>query len=85
MTNGMRGRAALCRGRGRGGGRDGARPSRCLANCPKWHLENIGGVASGKTEDARLDSHPENPEDEHTASFIDNKISYYLGAVNREC
>ena len=35
-----------------------------------------------KTEDARPDSHPENPEDEHMASFIDNKIAYYLNAVN---
>ena len=34
-----------------------------------------------KTENARLDSHPENPEDERMASFIDNKISYFLGAV----
>ena len=47
------------------------------------HASTISEVAVyGKTEDARPDSHPENPEDEHTASFIDNKIAYYLNAVN---
>ena len=47
------------------------------------HASTISDVAVyRKTEDARPDSHPENPEDEHTASFIDNKIAHYLGAVN---
>ena len=47
------------------------------------HASTISDVAVyRKTEDARPDSHPENPEDEHTASFIDNKVAYYLNAVN---
>ena len=47
------------------------------------HASTISDVAVyRKTEDARPDSHPENPEDEHTASFIDNKIAHYLSAVN---
>ena len=53
-----------------------------IGNDSSVHASTISEVAVyAKTEDARLDSHPENPEDEHTASFIDHKISYYLNAV----
>ena len=49
------------------------------------HASTISEVAIyGKTEDARPDSHPENPEDGRMAPFIDNKLAYYLAAVNRE-
>ena len=48
---------------------------------PVRNLADGKDVIFAKTEDARLDSHPENPEDEHTAPFIDHKISYYLNAV----
>ena len=41
-------------------------------------------VVYRKTEGALADSHPKNPEDGHKAPFIDNKIAYYLGAVNGE-
>ena len=47
------------------------------------HASTISEVAVyKKTEDALADSHLENPEDDHKASFIDNKISYFLARVN---
>lgn len=47
------------------------------------HASTISDVAVyKKTEDAASDSHPENPEDGHKASFIDNKIAHYLSVVN---
>lgn len=47
------------------------------------HASTISDVTVyRKTEDAASDSHPENPEDGRKASFIDNKIAFYLNAVN---